>query len=394
MTTIKINDFPRYRVAAAREQVAKAHARLVRASKKIGQIPPTAPQIVVTGERLETRCVACPGEAGKAMQRLVVDLEVIIERPCLGGWEFLAVVEPLDGGNLIRQVPGAIVADGELGMWRQGAIVCDCCGVSRKRRETFIVRQGATYKQVGRNCLEVFLPGACTAAIAAAFTWEQVIRATGEDDEQDWGHKATVVDSTEFLARVVCIIRQKGWVSGAEARNSSKRSTADEAFYASAQPDRTDIARAQISLDWARNLVATNDYERNLVLVAHQQDITSDHAGILASALVAYDRATSCIELPTNSQHVGKIGQRVDLDLVVDRVVEMASDYGPLRILAMHDATGNKFVWKTGRAGSGGKAGDRVKLRGTIKEHNEFRGTAQTILARCVVAEWCVALEK
>ena len=70
----------------------------------------------------------------------VVDIVAIGARPSLAGWDFLACVEPLEGGNLIRQVPCASIAEGELTPWREGAIRCDHCSTSRRRTETFVVR--------------------------------------------------------------------------------------------------------------------------------------------------------------------------------------------------------------------------------------------------------------
>jgi hypothetical protein len=69
-----------------------------------------------------------------------------------------------------------------------------------------------------------------------------------------------------------------------------------------------------------------------------------------------------------------------------------------MKIYKFTDADGNVFVWKT--TGSVGEDrtdnigrdyfykpenGESVKVSGTIKEHNEYRGEKQTVLTRCKV---------
>src|SRR3982751_688885 len=119
MDMTKIENYPADKVEDAREALAKAHARLVRAALKAGQSAPEAPALVVVATRFRSRCRVCKMTVdgfAPASHRCfaaltsndswttveLVDLEIHAERPALAGWEFLACVEPLDGGNLIQ----------------------------------------------------------------------------------------------------------------------------------------------------------------------------------------------------------------------------------------------------------------------------------------------------
>jgi hypothetical protein len=421
-TTTPILGFPASRLAAAKKAVDQAHARLVRGASKAGQVTPVAPRVTVTREYVLTFCTLCrevsegfgqrclcPG--GSATAHAAVDLSIEFARPVLAGWDFLAVVEPLEGGNLLRQVPGADVSDGELLPYRSGEIVCDHCGTKRRRTETFIVRSdgtlvdAGTYKQVGRSCLGVFLGGMTAAAIIASFDVEKTIREAGEGDGLAW-RGSTVHDPIEFMTWAAAIVRVDGWISKAASQVEGTMSTASRALRmleppsslgraewerdrASYAPTDADALRGATALAWARALPESSDYERNLALVARQPHLDPKHAGILASAIAAHAKAIGAEILRearaagVPSVHVGTVGEKKhDFGAVaLERISSVDTQYGTLHIHTFRDAAGNALVWKTGK--SHGEAGDKFALTAGVKAHTEYRGEQQTEMARC-----------
>jgi len=159
-------------------------------------------------------------------------------------------------------------------------------------------------------------------------------------------------------------------------------------------PTDAERGRAAAALEWARTLAPTSDYECNLALVARQAALDPKHAGILASAVAALNRALGhemerrrreAENAANPSRHVGEIDQRIGLDLLVERVVETATEFGALNIIIARDARNNLFVWRTGAIGA--EPGERLRLRATVKKHTEFRGQVQTELTRGSVLE-------
>lgn len=80
------------------------------------------------------------------------------------------------------------------------------------------------------------------------------------------------------------------------------------------------------------------------------------------------------------------------------------TDYGTMYIHRFEDDNGDLLVWKTAKAlgdydedgqfqwymnrsGRGGKAGDRLKIKGTVKEHSQYRDEPQAIVTRVKVLE-------
>lgn len=92
------------------------------------------------------------------------------------------------------------------------------------------------------------------------------------------------------------------------------------------------------------------------------------------------------------SQYVGEVGKKVELQVTFEYEAEYQTKFGWTSVFGFKDANGNKIVWKTssvpmvldkdGNDVTIGK-GDKVTIKGTVKEHSEYREEKQTILTRC-----------
>lgn len=417
-----IKNFPAHLVDRARELLAKEVARLARAAARSGQVAPEIPELVIVAEYTAVKCSKCPSRGGVAgmackdslcpgvyVERNCVDIELVCDRPALAGWELLAVIEPLDGGNLIRKVPGA--EEISFDAWRNSNLVCDHCHKARRRNETFLVRAtgedsniaAGTIRQVGRNCLADFLGGQSPTAIISRLAWPQIVENLGESGGGG-NYMDLSCDPLAYLVWVAAVIRVDGWTSRAQARNEDKPSTSDDASYLMDPPGDSFQAReawrrarekyapsdkdhetAKAALAWAQNLEGNSEYELNLRLVARQERTSPKHRGILASAISAYERAmgrrAAAHKARAASTHQGEVGKRVELALTVERVTDVDSQYGTVHIHVMRDLDGNVYVWKTGSKRIA--PGTECKGKCTIKAHTEYNGVAQTELSRC-----------
>ena len=98
------------------------------------------------------------------------------------------------------------------------------------------------------------------------------------------------------------------------------------------------------------------------------------------------ERAVSSVLYePTDSEHQGKIGDRLDLVLVVNKAIKIENDYGSATMHIMSDYDGNTFIWTTSAKTL--TVGADYEIRGTVKAHSEYHGDKQTILTRCTVKE-------
>lgn len=429
METTTIEKFPAGKLGAARTALADAYKKLVKASARAGTTAPSAPELTVTatatviacdvckseGDFAGTDCTEIKGCTGVNLARKVLTLEVTMDRPCLAGWELLAVVEPLDGGNLIKAVPGAAIEGFSFDAWRTSDLTCNHCNSRRHRLETFLVRAdgtdpniaAGTVREVGRNCLAAFLGGVSPATMVWRLTLAKIVRELGEEGGGG-GYRDSSVDPEEFMVWAAAVMRKDGWVSKAVARDSDRTATATQASYLMTPPwsgnERAawkkareeyaptddDKARTEMVREWAKNLTPTptSEYETNLSLVAKQDVIEASHTGILASAFSAYDRAMGYelerkrqAEGKSTSKHVGIVGKRAEMTMTVERVATFETAYGTSHMHVMRDAEGNCLVWKTGSVCM--KVGEVVTGKCTVKKHTDYKGTAQTELTRC-----------
>ena len=87
---------------------------------------------------------------------------------------------------------------------------------------------------------------------------------------------------------------------------------------------------------------------------------------------------------PSASTHVGKIGDRIELTLLVLKAIEMPdSYYGKSMFYVMSDENDNQFTWTTSSKIL--IEGENYHLRGTVKDLSYFRGIPQTVLTRCTI---------
>jgi hypothetical protein len=81
-------------------------------------------------------------------------------------------------------------------------------------------------------------------------------------------------------------------------------------------------------------------------------------------------------------KNYGNIGDRLELTLTVQRVIDLDGYYGPSHMHVMVDADENVFVWTT--ASKKWETGQTYHIRGTVKEHRTYRNIQQTCLTRCI----------
>ena len=92
------------------------------------------------------------------------------------------------------------------------------------------------------------------------------------------------------------------------------------------------------------------------------------------------------------SDYVGQIGDKIEVKAtyIATARFEVPSFGGwgtdTMCIHMFRDANGNKLVWKTGCGlGENIEKGMEITLKGTVKDHSEYKEEKQTVLTRCKV---------
>jgi hypothetical protein len=201
------------------------------------------------------------------------------------------------------------------------------------------------------------------------------------------GHASTLV----YLTKVVCAIRLHGWCSRKQANDTGMLATADRIEdIAMSETTDTDAQEAELVYDWAQDLCSreqVSDYISNLRTACAQGYVDSRSKGLVASAVQAYRRELADIEASklksaNPSKHVGMVGDKLTINATVTRCIQKDGMYGITTIIALLDDVGNEYTWFASGCHEY-KVGQSVRGKGTVKAHNEYQGTKQTILTRC-----------
>jgi len=92
--------------------------------------------------------------------------------------------------------------------------------------------------------------------------------------------------------------------------------------------------------------------------------------------------------------YLGEINSRIELEVTYQNYFSFDTHYGTTYIHRFVDDAGNVLIWKTSKGlyygvegyDDGFEKGSRCRIKGTVKEHQEYRGDKQTVLTRCKIS--------
>ena len=84
----------------------------------------------------------------------------------------------------------------------------------------------------------------------------------------------------------------------------------------------------------------------------------------------------------SSSEFVGKIGNRINLEIFVDKVIPITGEFNKLLHL-MHDNKNNEIIWFS--SGKELAAGRVYNLKARVKEHRTYQNRKQTVINYCTI---------
>lgn len=388
--------------------------KLVRRANKLGIVPPTY-TILKEEPRKHTVKRERFNELKNKMEWVDEDVVMIyhlveVQHPQVkvpGGWEFVASLEHSEEGNIIHNISGKDLP----AKYRDCGAWCDHCSVARNRKDTFVVMDAqSNYKQIGRNCLAEFFGIDGTAYANAAEIYFTASELADASQESYGGSSGPFFDYLEtFLSHVAEVIATNGWVSRKTARLREEEtgrtvfSTADIALthlhpspYQKREdrlydePSSKSEELAKEAIKWCEAIsdveVEDNEYLHNIRIIARRGIVGAKQYGYAASIVSAYNRTLveyQAKEKRPVSQYVGEVGKRTNFIVTVEKVLNFDSAYGCIYMHLMTDLAGNRLTWK-----SSSKVLDTgllMTIKATVKAHEVYNGTNQTVLTRCQV---------
>lgn len=350
------------------------------------------------------------GHYGLPMPKIeMLNVEILGEGPKIEGWKFLGSFDhvTLPGSVIVNTVPGETIPK----QFHNCKPICDHCGTTRRRNETFLMQEEATgdYKLVGRQCVRDFI-GYDAKHIFQFLSWIHKMEEKYADEDfcyDGGGQYLDMFSLDDVLIRTAAIIHKHGWVSKSKA-GFDQAPTAGEVVYAYYPPQR-DQARAEwvkwiedLDLDnekWAKEAAAArawlkeqpndNEYMHNLHTINDNPlgEVPTKLFGYWCSLMSSYQRAMETLRVQEKklrvNEHVGLIKQRREFKVTLERLHVFEGQFGYTHIHTFLDNEGHTLVWF---ASSEQKfeVGSEYTIKGTVKKHDEYNNWAQTNINRVV----------
>ena len=416
------------------ENIENLEKKFAAAARKIHKINPELEPAMTKGDhtivlvrKVILRPCDCRSEAtvkkipyeARMVELKIPDEAVFAEN----NWAFGGSVEPsgVDGKNFVNvNLSGKdfrFVVPSKY--FTANPCTCDYCKTNRKRNKTYLVvnQETGEWKQLGKECLRLFVTGIDVDAIA---TFESFIKeaeeAANPGDEFFYNKRFRFVKVADALALACTVYRERGYLATRDVAGNSndlcnknivQRKLAQQYGYDSDFLNifnsvrdkideitvKTDTAIAKEDTEVAVEMVKRfpdEPYYNNLKVIVENEYIPLNKLGLLVSIPKAIDRyedekkkQEEKERLAAESDYLGSVGEKISVNFVSGREVACCeTQFGLLHIYEFKDANGNTVVWKSSSSKDIPEIG---VVAGTVKSHEEYNGIKQTVILRAKI---------
>lgn len=331
----------------------------------------------------------------------VVDLEIESEVIKQSGYEIVAKLEHLDGGNIVT------MTDEIKPEWLTMPPYCEHCHGNHGQRTTFIVRhESGLEKQVGKTCLKEYC-GLDPQAIGWAYNLGDAVEAY---DVASFDFHASglpkALDASEILIYAVSAYRKQGYVKSdwGEASNKALIERMRKGEATTSPEDRAKADELAEAIKAMSHEQAVDALLGNIKSIVQSGYCRVSDIGFMAYAPKAYadyverqkQKQTRMEELEADrktSRYVGEVGERMTFKIKGFKfVTAWETQFGITHLYKFTTTDGNVLMWFAssafGRWVDGGRdykeytAEEVREIVATVKSHNERDGVKQTIISR------------
>lgn len=411
------------------ENIENFEKKFFTAARKIRKIKPEleptmtkSDHTIVLVRKIELRPCDCRSEAtvkevpyeARRVELKIPDEVVFADN----NWAFGGSVEPggVEGKNFVN----VNLSGKDLGFvvpskyFTANSCTCDYCKTNRKRNKTYLVvnQETGEWKQLGKECLKLFVTGIDVDAIA---TFESFIKEAEDmanpSDEFFYERRFRFVKVADALALACAVYRERGYLATRDFagnandlcnKNIVQRKLTQQYGYNSDLLNITNSTRSEIDamsfttdID-AKDMISDvkqlpdDPYYNNLKVIIANEYVPLIKLGLLVSIPKAVERykeekrrQEEKEKLAAESNYLGEIGEKIEVDFVSGKEVACCeTQFGLLHIYEFKDANGNVVVWKSSSSKDIPESG---VVAGTVKAHEEYNGIKQTVILRAKI---------
>ena len=337
-------------------------------------------------------------------------IEIVGNGPKVEGWKFVGTLDhyTIPGKVIVNTVPGEEVPE----QYFDHEASCDHCNKIRRRVETFVLEgideNEGEFKLVGRNCLKDFF-GHDPMYVARWLNRVWKFIETLEARSRGWGggRYTTYLNSIEVLTTTAAIIRTFGWLAKSAA-GFDKTPTSGHVGYVLGHSGSTkdrrqfittivfdtkkDLEEAEAAIAWLKTQKDDNSYMHNLKILEDETYIPTKMLGYWCSLIAAYQRDQARLDYQKKeratrtNEYVGKIGDRIQIQVECIGIKSISGDYGVINIHRMLDEDGRVLVWFA-NADRKMEKDESYIVRVGIKKQDKYNDWKQTTVTRLHVVE-------
>ncbi len=351
------------------------------------------PEINVTISEPYTKIeVTDAGDFEHTMVDITVDESVIK----IGEYSVLGRIDDFDGDVIVSGYT-------DMSKYRNVSMTrCDHCNTARSRKHLVLLADDKGNEIVcGSTCLKDFTGHLSALEYLSMYSWAMNLSELIEN-EFSASRPVSVYPVKEVLAIGVKVINNLGYyVSKRNAEETGMMTTKECVMNILFSPKRgkddfpteNELVAAQEAIDWYESVHHDDtDFNYNVKIILEKEYIPARFFGYLLAILPMYQMSKERVQRG-KSNHIGVIGQKkVRMTLVLKKAIKLGQfTYGaPVSYMYVLNFGDDVVVYNTSSVHF--KEGVEYTIEATIKDHAEYKGSAQTVITRGkIIAEKAIA---
>lgn len=322
------------------------------------------------------------------MWAIISGFEYQISEPSVKGKqgvEYLGMVEYTDG---VPQIYSEIEDLRELVDIKQ-IDACDHCNTVRARNKYFFFRENSQIRKIGSTCVHEWF-GFDMDAIFSNYQKFITVSKSFDPEEEEFKEAMKSCNYTP----ISLIIHSVASVTNNFTEYWDKGSTAKRAYEFSTSNKQSalsvDVENVKKTIEKMWNIQSRNDFEFNIVSALFEKgelksEISNTHFGVASWAIwkAMFAQLENNKSEKKNSDYIGNIGERVVLNGMMKLLASFDTLYGYTYLYQIETEQGIAKWFASNKCLSLPEEGKQVTLKGTVKEHKEYKGVKETIVTRC-----------
>lgn len=305
------------------------------------------------------------------------------------GYTLAAKVDKTDKGNMIYRFTNEYQIPER---YYTGELVCDHCKTTRNRKHCYLLRnENGDWIQVGTECVSEFTSGGLNvsdiAYFAQTFDFGKDAEKIHEDVIKGRQLEASV-QLREALAFSYREINNYGYTRSSEEDSTKEHVINMLSSIMTSEPTEDELKMADDCAAHFANIEDDgNEYLHNLKVIANTDYPAFKLIGFIAAMMQSYltfmSKETEKEHDEINNEYLGELGDKLTLNIKSWKCVYQGHTiFGDNYLYRFITDDNHIITW-----GTSTQLADRdiCILKGTVKEHNDFRGQKQTKLTRCKV---------